>query len=74
MPWHPTECHMPNALGVQAGWKLLFKLGDSEAGRHELSQALGLCSRAAPRTSAEVEALAEWLQGAWDYLAMGNCE
>ncbi|KAL6769573.1 hypothetical protein ACKKBG_A31535 [Auxenochlorella protothecoides x Auxenochlorella symbiontica] len=57
---------------ARAGWKLLFKLGDSEAGRHKLSQALGLCSRAAPRTSADVEALAEWLQGAWDYLAMGN--
>lgn len=59
---------------MQAAWKALFRLGKSSAGRRELSQALGLCSRAAPRTSEDVEALAEWLQAAWDYLAMGNCE
>lgn len=58
----------------QAGWNALFKNADTKQGREFLSEALFLCRDSTPKTEDEVLGLAYWLQDAWDYLAMGDCE
>ena len=60
------EC-VPN---LQAGWAALR--GTPQEGWDALTAVLRLCDDSAVRSVAQLEALANWLQGAWAYLAMGN--
>lgn len=55
---------------MRNGWQTLFKLGSNEEGREEVSDAMRLCPDARLKTNEDVQELAQWLQSAWDYLAM----
>jgi hypothetical protein len=60
----------PNA---RAAWATLFEWGEDAGGRARVGEAMALCGGGAALSSeADVRALAEWAQSAWDYLAMGN--
>lgn len=58
------------APNMRRGWKTLFSRGAHAAGRREISEAMQLCPRAKIESKGDVQALAQWLQSAWDYLAM----
>lgn len=58
------------APNMRRGWQTLFSKGRGAAGRREVSEAMQLCPRAQLESEDDVELLAQWLQGAWDYLAM----
>lgn len=62
----PAAC----APNMRRGWKTLFSKGADAAGRLEVSEAMQLCPRARLESEDDVQLLAQWLQGAWDYLAM----
>lgn len=57
---------------MRRGWSTIFKMGKHRKSRRSISRAMGLCSQAALDSEADVLRLAEWLQEAWDYMAMGN--
>lgn len=61
------------APNMRQGWKTLFKKGGSKAGREEVSEAMLLCPHAKLESEDDVQLLAQWLQSAWDYLAMVRC-
>ena len=58
---------VPNA---RRGWQLLLDAGGSDRGRQLISDAIQLCPHSEVRDKEDALALAEWLQAAWDYLAM----
>ena len=58
---------VPNA---RKGWQLLLDAGGSEQGRQLISDAMHLCPHCPVRNKDDAIALAEWLQAAWDNLAM----
>lgn len=60
------------ADNVRATLKALFKLGKSAEGRSTIARAMKLCEDSRPESSDEVMQLAQWIQGGWDYLAMGD--
>lgn len=57
---------------VRAAWSTMFEMGGSKGGRKDIAEAMRLCSHSEPGSKEDVVAIAEWAQGAWDYLAMGN--
>ena len=64
----PPAC-VPN---LRAAWQALFAAGSSGAeGLSMLSSTFRLCGAGMSKTD-DVAALADWLQSAFDYLAMGN--
>ncbi|KAF8072769.1 DPP7 [Scenedesmus sp. PABB004] len=67
----PTAGAAPDcAANVRAGFAALFAAGATRAGRDALRRAFRLCE--ALTGEADVEALAYWVQGAFDAYAMGN--
>ncbi|KDD71492.1 serine carboxypeptidase S28, partial [Helicosporidium sp. ATCC 50920] len=59
----------PNA---RSAWQALFELSDSSQGRSRARRALRLCPSVRLESKEDGVAVANWAQGAWDYLAMGN--
>jgi len=55
---------------LQAGWQALRS--SVESGWEALSDLFRLCPDSRLRSAGDVEVLANWLSGAWSYLAMGN--
>lgn len=55
---------------MQKGWSTLFEMGQQRRGRGFISKAMRLCPHAALDNDADVLQLAQWLQEAWDYMAM----
>ena len=49
-------------------WKILFKLGESEEGREEITENMRVCPKML-KSSDDVAALADWASSAWDYMA-----
>lgn len=67
-----TCLHLSVIAGnLRKAWAALFALGQHEDGRAAIAQAMNLCGGGnALRNAADVDALAQWAQSAWDYLAM----
>lgn len=57
---------------MRRGWSTLFEMGKHRHGRRLIGKAMGLCPHAHLDSEADVMRLAQWLQEAWDYMAMGN--
>ena len=55
---------------MRKGWQVLINAGDSESGRKLITEATHMCPQSAVESKEDAKALAEWLQNAWDYLAM----
>ena len=62
-----AEQCVPN---VRQAWKTLFSWGRHTDGREDIRSAMHICSQADLKTSEDVLALAQWLQSAFDYIAM----
>ncbi len=58
------------AGNLRKAWASLFAMGMHRKGRRAIKEAMGLCPDVALRGPSDVTALAQWLQEAWDYLAM----
>lgn len=56
------------APNMRRAWQELFLLGQHDAGRQKIHRAMKLCHDATLETEDDVEMLAQWAQGAWDYL------
>ena len=55
---------------MRKGWQVLLNAGDSESGRKLISDAMNLCPHSTVDSKNDAILLAQWLQSAWDYLAM----
>ena len=55
---------------MRKGWQILLNGGESESGRELISDAMRLCPHSAVDSKYDAIQLAQWLQSAWDYLAM----
>lgn len=55
-------------LCLQRAWDTLFKWGRTEAGRGRIASAMRLCDNSAPKSTEDVDALADWASSAWDYM------
>ncbi|KAK9809908.1 hypothetical protein WJX72_001411 [[Myrmecia] bisecta] len=64
----PAAC----VANVRQSWQTLFGLGKDEEGRQTIRKAMNICHDAKLDGPEDVEALANWASGAFDYLAMGN--
>ena len=57
---------------MRKGWQVLLNAADSESGRQLVSDAMRLCPHSTVDSKNDGILLAQWLQNAWDYLAMVN--
>ena len=55
---------------MRKGWQVLLNAGGSESGRKLISDAMHLCPHSTITSNDDAILLAQWLQSAWDYLAM----
>ena len=55
---------------MRKGWQVLLNAGGSESGRKLISDAMNLCPHSTVTSKDDAVLLAQWLQNAWDYLAM----
>ena len=55
---------------VKKTWDIIFNSGKTDDGLKMLSSAFGLCEPL--NSESDAHALADWVKGAYDYLAMGN--
>lgn len=56
---------------LRKAWAALFALGKHGDGRAAIAKAMKLCGGSnALENEADVNALAQWAQSAWDYMAM----
>jgi len=60
------------ADNLRKGWASLFALGKHSGGQKTIASAMNLCHGVPLKNDSHVTALAQWLQEAWDYMAMGN--
>ena len=58
---------MPN---LRKGWQVLLNAANSESGRKLIEDAMRLCPHSRVDSKSDGILLAQWLQNAWDYLAM----
>lgn len=59
------EACVPN---VRAAWQALFALGESAKGRKKIRDAMRICPDSPLDSMDDVMELADWAQGAFDYL------
>lgn len=62
--------HMLAADNLRKGWASLFALGKHSGGQKTIASAMNLCHGVPLKNDSHVTALAQWLQEAWDYMAM----
>jgi len=55
---------------MRKAWKALFAKGGHSDGRQDIRSLMGLCPQAELRGMEDVTEFAQWLQGAFDFLAM----
>ena len=55
---------------MRKGWQLLLNAASSESGRKLIENAMRLCPHSKVNSKSDGVLLAQWLQNAWDYLAM----
>jgi len=57
---------------IREAWPKLFKMGETSDGRAKLADLFRLCPNSGLNSTADVYALAYWLQSSMDYMAMGS--
>lgn len=62
-----AEHCVPN---IREAWKVLFRKGDSKHGREFIREQARVCKKANLDSAEDVLAFAQWLQSAFDFLAM----
>ena len=62
-----AEQCVPN---IRQAWKVLFKWGRDKDRLEDIKSSMQLCPQAELKGKADVEELAMWLQGSFDFLAM----
>jgi len=55
---------------MRKGWQVLLNAANSESGRKLIEDAMRLCPHSSVNSKSDGVLLAQWLQNAWDYLAM----
>ena len=62
-----AELCVPN---IRKAWKVLFDWGSRQDALKDIRSSMQLCPQAELRGKADVQDLANWLQGSFDFLAM----